>query len=144
MKNIVKLFSLFIISTLIYWGCSSTTEPDPDPEVVELLTDGMWEICDSNGIIDTTESRGRYKYNSDYTGVMYMMWVSPEGEWEISATFTWKLEDSSIKLVYSSPSQSGSVSATIEKLTDTELILFWLHWDMRQYYTNVPDQAFLF
>ena len=143
MTNIVKLIIFSIISTLIFWGCSSTTEPEPepgpDPAVVELLIDGMWEICDSNWIIDTTDTRGRYKYNSDYTGVMYMMWESPGGDWDIYATFTWKLEDSSTKLVYSSPSQSGSVSATIEKLTATELILFWLHQDTRQYYTNVPD-----
>ena len=141
MTNIVKLFIFSIISTLIFWGCGSSTEPDPepgpDPEVVKLLTDGMWEICDSTGVIDTTDRRGRYKYNSNYTGTMYMLWEGSEGEWDVFATFTWKLEDSSTKLVYSS--QSGSGTATIENLTDTELILFWIDQDKRQYYTNVPD-----
>lgn len=140
MTNIVKLFNVFIISTLIFWGCSSSTEPDPEPdneEVVNLLTDGMWEICDSNGIIDTTEERrGRYKYNSDYTGEIYMLWEGSDGEWDFAYTFTWKLENSSTKLFFSMGSYSAY--ATIEKLTDTELILFWFEENVRNFYIKVP------
>ena len=147
MTNIVKFLILIIISTLIFGGCSSSTEPDPepgpDPEVVKLLTDGMWEKVDSTGVVDTTEERrARFKYNSDYTGEMYMLWEGSGGEWDFMYTFTWKLENSSTKLFFSSG--LGSAYAEIEKLTETELILYWIEEDMRDFYIKVPDQSLLF
>ncbi len=119
--KVEKIFSVFIPILLILWalsGCKESVvdpDPGPDPEVVELLTDGMWEKVDS-----TEERKAIFKYDSDYTGEMYMLW---EGEWYFLYEYTWKLEDNSTKLFLTVGDRTAY--AEIEKLTETELILHW-------------------
>jgi hypothetical protein len=132
---------LLIFTILLIYSCEKSTEPDPEPEneeVVNLLTDGMWEIVDSTGVVDTAlERRGRFKYNRDHTGDVYMLWEWSEGEWGYFMSITWRLKDNSTILVISY--ESNSDSYRIEKLTDTELILYMIEQDTRQFYIKVQD-----
>jgi len=136
MRYLLKLFSLFFILSFIFWGCSSTTEPDqestPGSDAFELLTDGMWKLAGTLGI-DTICVRGNYKYNSDYTGAVYCT----SGD-TVLVTYTWGLEDNDGKLVFTM--YSVTEHATLQKLTESEMNLYWIERDVGHYYTKVVEE----
>ena len=133
MRYPLKLFSLLIILTLIFWGCSSSTdskpEQEPQPGTFELLTDGKWKLAGTLGI-DTISVKGNYKYNSDYTGEVYCTW-----EDTVLCRFTWGLEANDDRLVFTRSSLTEH--ATIQKLTETEMNLFWIEREIGHYYSKV-------
>jgi len=136
MRFVFRFFSPFFILFLVFWGCSSSTESEPEQEPepgnFELLTDGRWKLAGTLGV-DTISVRGNYKYNSDYTGAVYCVW-----EDTVLCAFTWGLEDNDEKLVYTR--NSITEHATIQKLTETEMNLFWIERNIGHYYTKVVEE----
>jgi hypothetical protein len=134
MKYFIKLFSLFFILALVFGGCSSITQPEPEPgpDTFDLLTDGRWKLEGTMGI-DTCTVRGINKYNSDYTGAVYCA----RGD-TILVTFSWGLEDNDKVLVFTINSETEH--ATIQKLTKTEMNLHWIERDVGHYYTKVVEE----
>jgi len=142
MKRTKKLLMLLLSTIIIIWGCSSSTEPadkygSENEEVVNLLSSGMWEVTDSTGVIDFTDIRVRFKFNTNHTVLIYVLMPDPGSEWEFVNLVTWRLEENSTKLIF--PTEPNLAPAKIEKLSETELVLYFIEEGNRDYYTKIQE-----
>jgi hypothetical protein len=127
---------------MLLWGCSNSTEPaentsTEDQGVVDLLSDGMWEVSDAAGAIDEENVRIRFKFNTNHTVSIYALMPDPGSDWEFVNLVTWKLEENSTKIIF--PSEPSLAPAKITKLSDTELILYFIEEEVSEYYIKVQE-----
>ena len=137
MRYLLQYSFLLLCTFFIIFSCKEATEPESEPNVSDLLSNGIWVFVSTNVI--NNKSDFCFEFNSDGTGETLNL------ECEAYVTWQWTLEDNDEKIRFFVLTTDETHYWIIESIKESELILIPIigaDEGPKMYFRNFPKSLF--